>query len=941
MTVKCPQCRSENPDDSSYCRKCATPLIALNEAAGSLTKLVDAVERDLTSGTVIARKYRILDKLGAGGMGEVYQAEDLSLNRQVAIKVLPAVFAADRERLARFEREAKILASLNHPNIAAIYGVEQADAKRFLVLELVEGETLSERLLKDRPPLDEILEICRQIAEGLESAHEKGIIHRDLKPSNVKITPQGKVKILDFGLAMAFHDQISEVDLRKSPTITADMTKPGVILGTAAYMSPEQAKGKAVDRRADIWAFGCVLFEMLTGRAAFPGKDVTEILAAVIRGEPEWGSLPANLHWRLREVLERCLTKELRDRYHDISDVRVDLQKVLSDPSGVLMQPVTITEPRKKLRLRLPWVAATAVLSAVVVGVAIWNLRKPEPRQVIRFDYELPEGQEFSTFISPLLAVSPDGRQFVYSTRQGLYLRSMEELAAKLILGTEEDPQQPFFSPDGQWIGYLSASDGKLKKISLKGGAPVALCNPTTRLVGASWHKDNTIVYGQRPGDIMRISANGGTPESLIKAESAYLLYPQILPDGKSVMYTETTSATQTKIIVQSLKSGERKELFEGYSARYLPTGHIVYMLPNNNVFAIAFDLDRLEVIGGPVPIVEDVRQVAISDSGTLVYIPRTSAATVFIPRDLVWVDREGREEQITGGPSSYLNPRISPDGKKVALSIEASGNRDIWIWDLLRKVLTRLTFDEGPECSPLWTLDGKGIAFLSLRTSKSGVYWKAADGTGGEELLFSLPGLITFPASLSADGKTIVGAEWELGRMNFDIGILPTEGDSKPRLILKERYHEAQPQVSLDGRWMAYTSNESGQNQVYVRPFPEVEGGLWQVSTTGGDSPLWSPDGREIFFRNGDAVMVSSVRTDPTFSFETPKMLFQGTYVSSVLAFGSWDFSTWDINPDGRRFLMMKELGAATTAERGLRKITVVLNWFEELKRLVPTGKK
>jgi serine/threonine-protein kinase len=306
-----------------------------------------------------------------------------------------------------------------------------------------------------------------------------------------------------------------------------------------------------------------------------------------------------------------------------------------------------------------------------------------------------------------------------------------------------------------------------------------------------------------------------------------------------------------------------------------------------------------------------------------------------------VWVDREGREEPIVAGPNSYLNPRISPDGKKVALSIEASGNRDIWIWELLRKTLTRLTFDEGPECSPVWTLDGQRIAFLSLRYGKAGVYWKAADGTGKEELLYSVPGLITFPASWSDNGKTMVGAEWELGRMNFDIGILPTGGDGKPRLLLKEKYYEAQPQVSPDGRWIAYTSNESGQNQVCVRPFPEVEGGLWQVSTTGGDSPLWSPDSREIFFRNGDAVMGTSLRTDPTFSFETPKMLFRGTYVRSVLAFGNWDFATWDISPDGQRFLMMKELAAATAVERGLRKITVILNWYEEIKRLVPTGKK
>jgi len=896
----------------------------------------------LSRGTLLAGRYEIIEALGIGGMGEVYRAEDLSLNRQVAVKVLPDVFASDPERLARFQREAKVLASLNHPNIAAIYGVEEADGKRFLILELVEGDTLAERLSKGPLPTEEALEVCLQIAEGLEGAHEKNIIHRDLKPSNVKITPGGKVKILDFGLARATYDQISEVDLVQSPTITADMTRPGVILGTAAYMSPEQAKGKAVDKRADIWTFGCVLFEMLTGRAAFSGKDITDILAAVIRGEPEWSSLPANLHERLREVLERCLSKELRDRYHDISDVRVDLQKVLSDLGGVLTQPVTIVEPRRKLRLGLRWVAAVAFLAVIVGGVVIWNLRKSEPRQVMRFDYELPEGQQFSNTILSILAVSPNGKQFVYSTPKGLYSRSLEELTAKLIPGTEGDPEQPFFSPDGKWIGYFSAADGKLKKIGINGGAPVALCNPTKLFAGASWYEDNTIVYGQIPGDIMRISANGGTPETLIKAKSTSLLFPQILPDGKSVLYTEGTSPTQMKIMVQSPKSGEHKELFSGYNARYLPTGHIVYMLTDSkSVFAIPFDLDRLEVIGGPIPIFDGVSHEAISDSGTLVYIPRASAAGASSRRTLVWVDREGKEEPIAAGPNGYNNPRVSPDGTKVALSIMASGNRDIWIWDLVRKTLTRLTFDTTWESSPLWTPDSKRIAFISNREGTGGVYWKAADGTGREEFLGGVPGLITFPASWSPNGKTMVLSEWDLALINFDIGMLSMGGDRKPRLFLKEKYHEGQPQISPDGRWMAYTSNELGQNQIYARPFPEVEGGRWQVSTTGGDSPLWSPDGRELFFRNGDAVMAVSLKTDPTLSVETPKMLFRGTYVSAAFAYFNWDFATWDISPDGKRFLMMKEPGVTTSAEGSPRKINIVLNWFEKLKHLVPTGKK
>jgi serine/threonine protein kinase len=885
--------------------------------------------------------YEITSKLGQGGMGEVYQAKDQKLGRDVAIKILPEEFAKDADRVGRFQREAKVLASLNHPNIAAIYGLEESRGTRFLVLELVEGQTLADRIKAGPIPVEEALKLALQMAEALEAAHEKGVIHRDLKPANIKVTPDGKVKVLDFGLAKAYAGDREEVNLSNSPTLSDAATQQGVILGTAAYMSPEQARGKSVDKRADIWAFGCVLFEMLTGRAAFSGKDVTDILAAVIRSEPEWNSLPANLHGRLREVLERCLEKDAKDRYSGVNDARVDIQKVLTDPSGVLMRPAIIAEPGTRLRTMLPWIAVTSILCIIVAGVAVWKLKPSEPRQVMRFDYELPEGQQISTTGTPL-AVSPDGKQFVYSTSKGLYLRSVDELTAKFVAGTDGNTQQPFFSPDGKSIGYFSITDRQLKKIAISGGAPVTLC-AVTQLAGAWWSADNTIVYGQFPvGPIMRVSANGGTPEALIKPKSELLILPQILPDGKSVLYTAAaTTLTQGRIMVQSLKSGEAKELFAGFAARYLPTGHIIYGLPNNNnLFAVAFDLDRLEVKGGPVPIVESVRQAAVCDAGTLAYVPGTTSGTIQPGNTLVWVNREGKEEPLGAPPNRYAYPKISPDGTRVALIVGPLLNSDIWIWDAVRKNMTKLTFDKKRVITPIWTLDGKRIVYWSNHENavSGGVYWKAADGTGEVEKLVSAPDRELHPFSWSSDGKTLVIQEM-VTQTNLDISILSMEGDHTRKLLLQTEYVEGQPKISPDGRWMAYASNETTgvalKGEVYVRPFPEVNKGKWQVSTGGGNSPLWSQDGRELFYLSEDnSVMAVAVETKSTLSFGTPKVLFRNTNLGLTMTSGT----PWDIHPDGKRFLMMKPPGASPSTEAGPRpKITIVMNWLEELKQRVP----
>jgi serine/threonine protein kinase len=883
--------------------------------------------------------YEITAEIGRGGMGEVYQAKDTKLGRDVAIKVLPEEFALDKDRVARFQREAKLLASLNHPNIAAIYGLEESEGTHFLVMELIEGDTLRDRIKSGPIPVEEALKLALQMAEALEAAHEKGVIHRDLKPANIKVTPEGKVKILDFGLAKAYVGDQDKTNLADSPTISAAATQQGVILGTAAYMSPEQAKGKSVDKRADIWAFGVVLFEMLTGQTAFQGEDVSETLASVIKGDSNLTLLPANIHPRVQEVITRCLQKDMRKRYSGIGDARYEIEQALTDPSGIFPQPIRTAEPRRNIRSTLAFIGAVAILTAIIVGVVIWNLKStptPEPRRVVRLNYTLPDDRQFNLgfpMLGHTLAVSPDGSQFIYSTREGLYLRSEDELEARLISGTdEENPQSPFFSPDGKWVGFWSRTDNQLKKISINGGSPVTLCKADW-VFGSTWYPDDTILYANIPSGIYRVSAVGGTPELLVEG---ILAAPQLLPDGKSILFSDAGSEPQT-IAVQSLESGERKELFAGGVARYMPTGHLVYSVQNDDtLFSISFDPIGLEVKGGPVSVVEGVMEplFAISDSGTLAYIPGTAVASQ-AKNTLMWVDREGNEAPINAPPNAYAYPDISPDGTKVALAADIDENVDIWIWDLVRENLMRLTFHEANDLQPMWSRDGKRIVFVSFRDGMGGIYSKAANGTGEVEKHCSVPDLNLLPWSWSADGKTMVIAEMSADFTKLDIGTLSMEDDGERKLLLKEEYLENHPQISPDGRWMAYWSTETGQWGIFVRPFPEVDQGKWQVSTVPGESPRWSPDAREIFYisQAGDAVMAVSVETEPTFSAGKPRELFRGTFVAGYQA-----SPPYDIHPDGKRFLMIKPpAGAIETVATGPRNITIVLNWDEELKQRVP----
>ncbi len=606
--------------------------------------------------------YEILSPLGKGGMGEVWRAKDSKLGREVAIKTLPEEFAKDEERLARFEREAKLLASLNHPNIAAIYGLEEDNNTRFLVLELVEGDTLADRLKRGAIPVEESLKLALQIAEALEAAHEKGVIHRDLKPANIKVTPDGKVKVLDFGLAKAFAGDGADVNVSQSPTLSIAATQQGMILGTAAYMSPEQAKGLPADRRADIFALGCVLFEMLTGRMAFQGELATEILASVITREPDYATLQTNLHPRIKELLRRSFEKEPKDRWQAVGDVRVEIEHVLADPSGITSQP-TVPVGEQPLSQRLLPAIITFIVTAIVAVVGTWILKPLEPRLVSRFSHVLPEDQVFTRTGRHSLDISSDGTRIVYVANSQLYLRNLDEMDARPIVGTEEDPNSPTLSPDGQWVAYTTFA-GQLKKIAITGGAPVTL-SPARNPYGVTWEGNDTILFGQ-PNGIMEVSANGGTPELLIGTEEGEQVQgPTLLPNGEWILFTlATTRGTDrwdnAQVVVQSLESDERKVLFRGGSdVRYVRTGHLVYSI-EDVLFAIPFDLSSLDVTGGARPVVEGLSRAfnltgtahfSLSDQGSLVYATGVNSQQ-FIPKIV---------DSMDGRKSSTFRPESTP----------------------------------------------------------------------------------------------------------------------------------------------------------------------------------------------------------------------------------------------------------------------------------------
>jgi len=911
----------------------------------------------LTPGTRLG-PYEILSPLGAGGMGEVYRARDTKLDRDVAIKVLPEAFVADPERVSRFQREAKTLAALNHPNIATIHGLEEGEGVFAIVLELVDGPTLADRIAAGAVPVDEALAIARQMAVAIEAAHEQGIIHRDLKPANVKVRPNGTVKVLDFGLAKLQAGEAGEAGragrgsggLTQSPTLTSPVaTLAGTILGTAAYMAPEQARGKPVDKRADIWAFGCVLFEMLTGKRAFGGDEVSDTLAFIITKEMDWSALPASTPVALRRVLRRCLEKDPTKRLHDIADARIEIDDVMAK-GDTADAPTASAVPAgaggTPSRRSIPVIIA-ALASGALVGTLVWAITRdsaPPRLHPVRLGIVPSASQAFNGSPNARnIAISPDGTHIAYAGQVGLIVRALDQLDAALLDGTS-GAQSPFFSPDGQWIGFFAL--GRLRKIAITGGPAIAICGVAAGPRGATWTANGTIVFATAAGGtLLSVAAAGGDPKPLTKLDQREFahFYPSALPDGRAILYAAFTSGTTSPesghIVALDLATGKQKTVLQGGSEpEYVPTGHLIYAAAGT-LRAVRFDARRLEPIGDPFPVVDKVgmsafgsANYAVSNTGTLVYVPGSVQGQPSSPRSLVWVDRQGREEPLAAPQRAYTLPRLSPDGTRVALDIRDQDS-DIWVFDLARQTLERRTFDPGLDQYPVWSADSRRIFFAASRLGNPNVFAVSADGSGSAEPV-TKPKDPQFPTSLSADGTRLILRDVDPAT-RFDVGMLTLSGNGQVEPLVHTPFSENNGEVSPDGHWLAYQSDESGRDEIHVRPFPNVDAGHWQISNSGGTRPLWARSGRELFFLDAANLLhVVTTSMSASFSAGNPVKLLSTAYFVAQGISGR----SYDVSPDGRRFLMIKEPRVQPQSTAATPTIVLVLNWTEELKQRVPT---
>ena len=896
----------------------------------------------LPSGTRLG-PYEVLSPLGAGGMGEVYRARDTRLDRAVALKVLPEEFFENSGSIARFEREAKALAAVTHPNIAVIYSFEEVSGRYLLVQELLEGESLRDLQVRGPVPLRKALDIALQAAEGLAAAHGKGIVHRDVKPENVFLTREGHAKILDFGLARSRPVPAGR-DETQSPTVDK-LTSEGVVLGTVAYMSPEQARGETVDFRSDQFSLGTVLYEMLIGKRPFGGASAAETLTAIIREEPEPVTkldpkLPALLGW----IVQRCLSKDPEERYSSTKDLAKELQNLRTHLSEAVGAASVAPGEGTRLRRRVAyWTLAAAVALAAAVGLlAGVRFARSASRLAspLHFSLSFPVDAAPRTHEHNPFALSPDGRTLVFeggdASRWKLFVRRLDLDEIREIPGTDGTARfsTPFISPDGLEVAFFA--DGKLKKVSLSGGSPTTLCDaPSPR--GGSWGADGTIVFAPSVtmSGLWRIPASGGEPRRVTNPDVAKgdtHVFPEILPDGEHVLFTFFGKDLPGRAAVVSLRTGEERVVMEdAFRARYLPTGHLVFARPGT-LLAIPFSLKRLETSGFPVPLLEGLvtnsnftraAEYAFSQEGTLVY-----AASRQLQRTLVWVDRKGAVEQVPFPPGGYASVALSPDGGRLAtLTVDKNEKQALLFGDFARGTLSR-SAAEGTFQGLAWAPDGKRVAFgLGSGKVMINTFWQSADGSTPPERLSATPLAQDCP-SFSPDGSLLLVTVVTPGDTGLkrNIFTLPIDGERTMRPFLQTKFSEGSARFSPDGRWVVYLSNESGRDEVFVRPYPGP-GGKWQLSTGGGDEPLWSRSGRELFYWQGDnKMMVVDVETKPTFRAGRARTLFEGRYISQAVNF-------YDVTSDGTRFLMIKE----DPAESGPAEVKVVLNWFEEVKRRVP----
>jgi len=872
--------------------------------------------------------YEVLSALGAGGMGEVYRARDAVLNREVAVKIVHPRYCDDPDRLSRFRREARALAALNHPHVAVIHEFNECEGACFLVMELVPGDTLEHILSQRNLTFIETLRLCTQIAAAVEAAHEKGIVHRDLKPANIKVTPEGTVKVLDFGLAKALESDSASL-LARSSTVG---TEQGVIVGTAAYMSPEQARGQNVDRRTDIWAFGCVMFEALTGARPFAGPTLSDTIVRILEREPDWNLIPDGIPPGIERLLRRCLTKDPHHRLRDIGDARLEIDDALNVPHGVVRTGADLPGSRTLPLIRTLTLLAAGTLIGVVVAVSL--RREPAPATAIATHFVVPVSMQepLGALDFPAVAISPDGSQLVYvATRGGrtqLMLRPMNAVDAIPLPGTT-DAISPFFSPDGRSIGFFA--DGKMKRVPVSGGSAVAICDAAIGF-GGTWAADDTIVFASTTGSpLFRVDARGGVASRVTTLDAARgefsHRWPQLLPDGKTVLFTVGTlgSWDDAEIVAQSLTSGRREVLLKGGThPQHLASGHLMFAR-GGVVAAAPFDASRLVVTGPAVRVLENVQQsvdgaaqFSVSRTGALIYVPGTMQS---VARQLIGVDASGTSTPFAAAGRAWVDPRVSPDGRRIVATV-AGATEQIWVYDISESSLTQLTF-EAENSSPVWTPDGSRVTFTSNRAGARNLFSVRADGRSSPERLATSDN-VQLPGSWSPGGEVLAFVEHHpsTGR---DIWLLRDGGTREVTPFVRTSFDESAPRFSPDGRIVAYVSNESGRSEVYVRSFTNPLQKA-QVSQNGGAEPVWARDGRELFYRAGDRLMSAAVQTGGNIRVGASRVALATSYERGTL-----DRANYDVMPGGRLVFVR-----ATEKTSPAGELHVVLNWLDSIRPLI-----